>query len=126
LVFIFGYPHHTFYNRLKQHNGFEPMVLSRLSLLSLVFALVGCGAETEEYFCEYPGEGRNSQTVIVDYVRNSVARCPTHVKCKPSISADFVGDLVIFSTEDAEHQLNTQTGELIYGYYKYQCSRKYL
>ena len=101
------------------------MNLLRVTFSHLLLVLTGCGAETAEYFCEPLKEGRSSQTVIIDYARGSAAHCPKNFTCQPSMSTDFIGDLVIFSTEHGENHLNTRTGEFVFKYYKYQCSRKY-
>ena len=101
------------------------MNLLRVTFSHLLLVLTGCGAETAEYFCEPQNEGPSTQTVIVDYVRGSAARCPKNLMCRPSISTDFIGDLVVFSTEYGENQLNTRTGEFVFRNYRYQCSRMY-
>lgn len=97
-----------------------------VAVISLLSLLIGCNAETAEFFCDAPAEGYASQTVIVDYERGTAARCPPNMRCFVGDDAKFVGDLVIFTTEFGRNQLNTETGEYISGsIINYQCRRQY-
>ena len=102
--------------------------MKKLSVaLTVILVLTGCSAETAEFFCDAPAEGYASQTVIVDYERGTAARCPPNMRCFVGDDAKFVGDLVIFTTEIGENQLNTETGQYISGsIINYQCRRQYL